>query len=277
MVYNNKFVAVIKCNGKILREVSTDNDVILPFGAEYSILLKNLDDRRATAEVSIDGVDVLDGRRLVIDANDDTELKGVMVNNAVKNAFKFIQKTKKIQDHRGDKIDDGFIRIKFGFERAMASTTTWNYISHPTVYRSFYSNTDIKYGGVYNEGPTCKGISSDATPKGFAGVANPMAQANITSNVTMDSLGPSEAPQAEEGITVPGSEMRQDFNSTYVGTIEDHGTIIIRLKGTDKVDEPVKMPLFVSTKFECPTCGTKSRHGVKFCPECGTNIQVKIR
>jgi len=129
MVYSKKFVAVIKCNGKILREVSQENDVILPFGAEYSILLKNLDNRRAVVEISIDGEDVLDGRRIVIDGNDDTELKGVMVNNAVKNAFKFIQKTKKIQDHRGDKIDDGFIRIKFGFEKIVdyTLTTDWHY------------------------------------------------------------------------------------------------------------------------------------------------------
>ncbi len=267
MVYNNNFVAVIKCNGKILREVSNENDVILPFGAEYSILLKNLDNRRAVAEVSIDGTDVLDGRRLVIDANDDTELKGVMVNNAVKNAFKFIQKTKKIQDHRGDKIDDGFIRVKFGFERQLSSTTTWTY---PTVYRSFdttnvYSNHEVKYGGCSNDMNAVRSI---------VGQSDPMASANISSNVTMDSLGPSEAPQIEEGITVPGSELKQDFNSTYVGTIEDHGTIIIRLKGTDKIDEPVKTPLFVSTKKECPTCGTKSRYGTKFCPECGTNLQA---
>jgi len=268
MVYSNKFVAVIKCNGKILREVSKENDVILPFGAEYSILLKNLDNRRAVAEVSIDGTDVLDGRRLVIDANDDTELKGVMINNAVKHAFKFIQKTEKIQDHRGDKIDDGFIRIKFGFERQIDYTTTWNTTyTYPTVYRSFYHQSDIKYGD-FNEGPTCKGI---------VGSSEPMASTNISSNVTMDSLGPSEVPQADEGITVQGSELKQDFNSTHVGTIEDHGTIIIRLKGTDKIDVPVKVPLFVSTKFECPTCGTKSRHGVKFCPECGTNIQVTVR
>lgn len=264
MVYNNNFVAVIKCNGKILREVSQEN-VILPFGAEYSILLKNLDNRRAVAEVSIDGTDVLDGRRLVIDANDDTELKGVMVNNAVKNAFKFIQKTEKIQDHRGDKIDDGFIRIKFGFERLVSYTTTWTTPTYPKVYRSFYSNTDIKYSGCQNDMGTAKGI---------VGQSEPVACANISSNVTMDSLGPCEAPQAEEGITVPGSELKQDFNSTHVGTIEDHGVIIIRLKGTDKTYAPVKTPLFVSTKKECPTCGTKSRHGVKFCPDCGTNIQA---
>jgi len=264
MVYSNKFVAVIKCNGKILREVSQENDVILPFGAEYSILLKNLDTRRAVVEVSIDGTDVLDGRKLVIDANDNTELKGVMVNNAVKNAFKFIQKTKKIQDHRGDKIDDGFIRIKFGFERAVDYTWITNY-TYPTVYRSsFYSNQDVQYGGILNEGPTCKGIT---------GQPEPLASSTISSSVTADSLGACEVPQAEEGITVPGSELKQDFNSTHVGTIEDHGVIIIRLKGTDKT-EPVKTPIFVSTKSECPTCGTRSRYGTKFCSECGTNIQV---
>jgi len=218
MVYSKKFVAVIKCNGKILRETSKDNDVILPFGAEYSILLKNLDHRRAVAEVSIDGVDVL--------------------------------------------VDDGFIRIKFGFERQLESTTTWitNH-TYPTVYRSFYHESDIKYGG-FNVGPTC------------GDNIEPLATANIESNVTMDSLGASAVPQVEEGITVPGSELSQDFNSTHVGTIENHDTIIIRLKGTDKIDVPVRTPLFVSTKKECPTCGTKSRYGTKFCNECGTNIQA---
>jgi hypothetical protein len=267
MVYNNKFVAVVSCNGKILREVSSDNDVILPFGAEYSLIFKNLDDRRAVVEVSIDGVDVLDNRRIVVDANSSTELKGIMKGSTVKNAFKFIQKTEKIQDHRGDKIDDGFIRIKFGFERKIEKTIT--YSAFPNVYRStevrsFYydssNSSDVKYGGRSNE----RGISSNAEP---------MASTTISSSVTMDSLGPSQAPKAEEGITVPGSELKQDFSNTYVGSIEDHGTIVLRLKGTDK-SEPVKTPIFVSTKKECPTCGTKSKHGTNFCPDCGTNLQA---
>lgn len=262
MVYSKKFVVVIKCNGKILREVNNENEVILPFGAEYSILLKNLDNRRAVAEISIDGNDVLDGRRLVINANEETELKGVMINSVVKNAFKFIQKTKKIQDHRGDKIDDGLIRIKFGFEREILSSYTTTY-TYPTVYRSFYHHTDV-YGGVLNE----------SSSKGITGQSEPMAQANISSSVTMDSLSPSVVPQVDEGITVPGSELKQDFNSTYVGTIEDHGTIIIQLKGMDSKDEPIRTPIFVSTKLECPTCGTKSRYGTKFCSDCGTNLQA---
>lgn len=252
MVYNKKFVAVIKCNDKILRETS-ENVVILPFGAEYSILLKNLDHRRAVAEVSIDGKDVLDGRRLVIDANDETELKGIMIDNVVKNAFKFIQKTKKIQDHRGDKIDDGMIRIKFGFE------TQFNYnwykpTFYNTSYRSFYSSDAVNQPLA---GSSIRGVSDQT----------------ITSSICADSLESSQ-PKHEEGITVPGSEMNQKFNTTTVGSIEDHETIVIRLKGTDGKDEPIKTPIFVSTKLECPTCGTKSRYGTKFCSDCGTNLQA---
>jgi len=256
MVYSKKFVAVIKCNGKILREVN-ENEVILPFGAEYSILLKNLDNRRSVVNVTIDGSDVLNGRRLVIDANKESELKGVMINNSVRNAFKFIQKTKKIQDHRGDKIDDGLIRIKFGFERPVLSTTYTDY-TYPTVYRSFSNHSSDVYGNVFN--------SSVSEGRGISG---PVSQAN---SVVMDSL--SSVPQVDEGITVPGSELRQDFNTTYVGSIEDYGTIILQLKGTDVKEEPVKTPIFVSTKLECPTCGTKSRYGTKFCSECGTNLQA---
>ena len=40
MMYHKKLVASIRTNGKILREFK--DTVYLPFGSEYSILLKNL-------------------------------------------------------------------------------------------------------------------------------------------------------------------------------------------------------------------------------------------
>ncbi len=45
MTYKENFVLVVKCKGEILRE--RDGIVTLPFGSEYSILMKNLDHRRA--------------------------------------------------------------------------------------------------------------------------------------------------------------------------------------------------------------------------------------
>lgn len=40
MVYSNQLVAAVKCKGKIMREKK--GNIFLPFGSEYSILIKNL-------------------------------------------------------------------------------------------------------------------------------------------------------------------------------------------------------------------------------------------
>ena len=107
MTYNQKLVAVVKVNGKVLRD--TDDVIRLPFGSEYEIYLKNLNSQRAVVNISIDGQDVLDGNRLVIDPNTEYALEGFMKDRKVRNKFKFINKTKEIADYRGDNVDDGII------------------------------------------------------------------------------------------------------------------------------------------------------------------------
>ena len=52
-MYNNQLVASLKANGKILREFK--DTVYIPFGSEYSFLLKNLNTTRALVNVFIDG------------------------------------------------------------------------------------------------------------------------------------------------------------------------------------------------------------------------------
>ena len=115
MTYADKFVAEVKQGGKILRV--KDGAVFLPFGSEYSILLKNLNSKRASVKVSIDGEDVLDNHSLVLDVNASTELQGFLRGNVARNRFRFINKTKEISEHRGDRADDGLIRIEFAFEK----------------------------------------------------------------------------------------------------------------------------------------------------------------
>ena len=58
MVYQDKFVVSVKVNGKVLREHDKDH-VYLPFGSEYSILLKNLESRKALVTINIDGKNAL--------------------------------------------------------------------------------------------------------------------------------------------------------------------------------------------------------------------------
>ena len=178
MVFYQNLVAVIKVNGKILREI--DNVVTLPFKSEYEIMIKNLDNRRVAIKISIDDNDVLDHNKLIISANSEFILRGFMKGNRVTNRFKFIEKTQEIADYRGDKIDDGIIRIEYAFEECeyyvyphFATTTTGSYISPNTANASNI---------------LCSANCSNI-------------QSSYTSNNT-------------DGITVKGSEVNQNFESS---------------------------------------------------------------
>ena len=238
MVYKQKFVAAVKVDGKILREV--DDTVSLPFNSEYSILLKNLETRNALVSISIDGKDVNYGHALILQPNREFDLLGAIQGGQVRNRFKFIQKTKKIQDHRGDRIDDGIIRIEFAFEKLVAVTTS--------VYH-YYPPILGKRGLNDYWSTTCGNISThDETPRALF--------TNCVANL----------PQQNEGITVEGSEVRQDFTYSSIGELDKEEVIILRMIG---IEGPA---LTTKTKLVCNSCGTRSKSYVKFCPECGTYL-----
>ena len=76
MVFKKNFVAVVKVGGKIMRE--DNGEVKIPFGSEYTILLKSKDTRKAVVSIEIDGQDVLDRKQLIVYPNSDSELQGFM-------------------------------------------------------------------------------------------------------------------------------------------------------------------------------------------------------
>ena len=92
----------------------------------------------------------------------------------------------------------------------------------------------------------------------------------------MDSLYttiPSSAPLPDEGITVKGSQVNQNFNYGNIGPLENSSRVIIlKLIGT-KGGEIVEKPLTIQSRKECPTCGKKSKSHVNFCPGCGTFLE----
>jgi len=263
MVYQNKLVVVVKCNGRVLREQG--EFVTLPFGSEYSLLFKNLNSQRCVIEVEIDGVDVLDGNQIVISANSENEIKGFMKGSNVTNAFKFIQKTQEIADHRGDKIDDGFIRISYQFEEVV-QTFYRNTIIHDHHHVDHHHNIFHTSTPVYG---TCRGITGQSV--GSSQLSHE-PRATAESSVVMDSLDASyELPDIslDEGVTVKGSEQEQKFKSTSVGSLTSVETLIIRLKGTTSKGK-VHTPITIQTKLICETCGKSSKSSIKFCPDCGT-------
>lgn len=278
MVYNASLVAVVKCNGKILRE---NKDIVsLPFNSEYSILIKNLNSKRCLVNISIDGKDALDSNSIIIDGNDETEIKGFMVGNKVKNRFKFIEKSKQISDYRGDRIDDGIIRIEYWFEKEIMK----QYIFHPIHYY-YYPYYPIICGNGsafnnYNESlqfsspiSSTENNASNWTISSSGATLN--ANASYNSSINYCSSTPIKESLVNEGITVKGTEISQNYNYGSIGILEENSKVIIlKLTGTN-IDsgKVIDNPITVQTKKVCPTCGKKSKSNIKFCGSCGTFLE----
>lgn len=281
MTYKDHFVVEVKCGGKILRII--DGAVHLPFGSEYSLLFKNLNTKRVAVKVSIDGQDTLDNNRLIINPNETTELEGFMKYNTIRNAFKYIQKTKQIQDHRGDKLDDGLVRVEFAFEKPAPEHIMKTIIhevhhypnrpSYPYYPYYWYDSPNWTYGGsLAND---IKGISSNVSEKMTGGCTGQMVgevQSVFNCSVTAQELSIQSEPAKDEGITVQGREIYRQLNYTSIGELEQAEVIIIQLKGSGDTGVMVEKPITVQTRLVCKTCGVSSPSNNKYCPNCGTHL-----
>ncbi len=278
MVYKERFIAVVKVNGSILRERGESRDeVYIPFGSEYSLLLKNKESRKAQVQVQIDGVDVLGGNSLVLEPFQEMELERFLdsCNMSQGNKFKFIQKTQQIVEHRGDKIDDGFITVIFQFEAEKPEKKIVEEHHHHTyhdhypwrVYPTYYSSNPVFTSGL---------TRGSCTGENLGGVFSSNISSNISDSIQVNSCNFADIKQApiidqDEGITVKGSISNQQFRYAYIGRLEENShTINIRLKGTKSNGVVVDQPITVKTKLECKTCGKKSNSNEKFCSNCGT-------
>ena len=255
MMYKKNFVAVVKCNGSILRE-REGGTVRLPFGSTYSILLKNKHSRKASVSIEVDGKDVLNGHRLIMEPNSTEEIRGFMRNMRKTNRFKFINKTEQIQRYRGDRLDDGLVRVSYRFEKEpdpivyhtyLNDSKPWNYGG--TAGRSSYSDNSVR---AYFS-------SCDAGPVGATKCKSIPAAASV--------------PLAEEGITVKGQKINQGYVYGSIGPLErSSNVIILHLKGLTKSKKRINIPITVKTRFACEVCGKRSKSTAKYCSRCGNYL-----
>lgn len=306
-MYNNKLVVAVKTNGKVLRE---DKDtVFLPFGSEYSLLLKNLNSVRALLSIEIDGTNVLDGEKLVINANGEIDLQRFMKNGNKDqgNRFKFIERTAGIEQHRGVGAIDGIVRVTFQFEKRKALPVPEKVIEHhyhydywgPRYFARYPLLGGITYGSAKSFDGDSYGMLSNATQATLtstsisgatsklsaevATASNAAAKESMMMNVSSNAASPlrsrslakaAEAPANDVGITVAGSISEQKFQTVDEFEVEtEEHVIILNLKGqteTAKVEKAVT----VQTKLKCGTCGTVNKSNSKFCRQCGTSLHV---
>lgn len=269
MVFNANLVAVIKSNGKVLRETGkdTNNFVHMPFGNEYSILLKNLNTVKALVDVEIDGRTAING--LIIQPNSSVELERFFEDNMNKgHRFKFIEKNEDIKNFRSDKVEDGIIRISYKFEKTINKTLNEIYgESFRLGPDKWWEDRIDKFNTRWRERiGTGNFIGDNTYYSSFMGstvAGNPTVTRSLNVNKVVN----------EDGITVEGSESNQSFVHGNFGVPEDEEHVInIQLKGHFPNEGEVKEPLTVDKKIQCKYCGRRYKSSCKYCSNCGAHL-----
>ena len=284
MVYRDDFAVAVVTHGDIAREQKTSGDTVvkLPFGTDYGLRFKNLHGTRAVLGVTIDGKDVMDGEELVIAPNSSADLRGFMENGSVRKAFRFIKKTEKISKHRGDRIDDGLIRVEWRFEVPPPQEPIhihhpihhyydqWHPRPRPYPYPHPWHNPwergDVVYGNSRGSGSSSLGSLDDVSLCSSnigedKACASQSFEKNITANAHID------------GITVEGEDRNQNFHYASVGQLEQQRhVVVIHLQGKASDGVLVREPVLVRSKINCSTCGTKNDSRNRFCVDCGTSL-----
>ena len=303
MMYESKLVASLKANGKILREFK--DTVYIPFGSEYSFLLKNLNTVRALVNVFIDGEDMTPGG-LVLNAGQEVDLERSIKGGNLRegNRFKFIERTSAIENGpRGVKLEDGIVRIEFQFEKPPLRVSELPDWQRKTIFGPMYGNhggivgsagtgeypnsvdkfsntfgtySQVNVNGIlrgvdYSAGESMKASATSAINSTLQAMNISTASAH-EGQATMDSY---VAPMNDVGITVPGSKSTQSFTTTYMNAMEpEKHTIVLKLLGETPDNQPVIKPVTTKHKPKCVTCGKQNKATAKFCTECGTALEI---
>ena len=297
MMYQSKLVASLKANGKILREFK--DTVYIPFGSEYSFLLKNLHTTRAVVNIFIDGDNIVEGG-LVINAGQEVNLERYIKNGNLTegNRFKFIERTAAIEDGpRGVKLEDGLVRIEFQFEKPPMRVSDLPEWQKRSIFGPMFgdhggivgSSNTSEYPGTTDKFSKSMGTYSQVNVNGMLrGVdfSQNGAAMQASASAAIDKVVPHATElhdgmatmdwcQNEVGITVPGSKSTQKFQTTYMNAMEaEKHSMVIKLLGETPDNKPVLKPVTVERKPECVTCGKKNKAHAKFCTECGTALEI---
>ncbi len=296
-MYESKMAAAIKVNGKVLREFK--DTVYIPFGSEYSFLLKNLHTTRALVNIFIDGDNVVEGG-LVLDPGREVDLERYIKNGNLTegNRFKFIERTTAIENGpRGVKLEDGLIRIEFQYEQPRpvinVNQIFGGQFPHypPGVRSSEYPGVTDKYsknvnaGWITASGATYSQVNVNGALRGVDYSANGAAmQASASAAINKvapqatefhDGMATMDWCANETGITVPGSKSEQKFQTTTVGALDPTvHSIVLHIVGDLGHNKPIQNPVTVKHKPKCVTCGKQNRAHAKFCVECGTALEI---
>lgn len=262
-MYKDKFILAIKHNNKILRE--TKNIVQLPFNSEYSLLLKNENNRRALIKIKIDSQDVLYGSEIVLDANSETTIERFLQNTEYGNRFKFVKLSdKKVSDK--DNPENGLVEVDFWLESEQKIEKFfpwWPHDENPYWPRPINPLKKREYDNDYEPFKITWFSPSINVSKTYS------VNSVLCSSIQSQNLSNINS-QENLGATIEGSKSNQKFQDVFTREkdLSTHIQIRLWLRATEN-------PLYVEdtkNKF-CSQCGKKLQYKDKFCSQCGINVE----
>ena len=256
-MYGNKLAAAIKVGNKVLREFK--DTIYIPFGAEYTILVKNLETKRAIVNVYVDGENVVPGG-LVLNAGQEVDLERSIKNGNLTegNRFKFIERTGAVEQHRGIKLEDGLVRIEYQFEKVQPQIR-WD------DYKTFNDQIPKWPYTTYSTNSTLRSMNISGSTGDIVACAS---TTNVHDGVTCNYV-------SDVGITVPGSKSEQKFSvASWFPTEAEKHNLVFKLVGDLGNNKPVEKPVTVNHKPKCTTCGHTNKATAKFCNKCGAALVI---
>lgn len=293
-MHKSNFVAAVKCNDQVLREIS-GREVRLPFNSEYSLLLKNKNSRRAIVEIKVDSKVVFS--ELIIPAFGETELERFQDQSK---KFKFVKlESEGVSDKENP--ENGLVEVDFWLEEEPVKEiikevirevpvwprpwTPWyprpywekpwyQYYPdqyHPDDYRITFCNTagGNDTGSYKSESNlTIKVMNCSDNLSEQSNMGTTKLSANVNS-VSFPDGSQIPSDEGKAGATVEGDVSSQRFTSVYFRgkDLSTYTQIKIWLRATDK-------PITVQdTKIVyCSQCGSKCKHTDNFCHKCASEL-----
>jgi hypothetical protein len=279
MMYHKNLAVCIKTGGKVLREEG--DRVTLPFGSEYSILLKNMNSVRLEMKISIDGQDVSEGHKFIMQPDSGFEIERFVKSLDRGNRFKFIERTQVVEEGRGIKAEDGLVRVEYWKEKTTPAPI-YQSIVHVPYYPTHWSNHWPVYiwptwsGSSIGTGNMSTDERHLCVTLNCNNVQSVGSDKELSGSVLRCSMASGLPVANAAGITAPGSESSQKFHSTFGFPVEDHSEVIVlQLTGRrSNSKDRVEIPVTVDLKPICSICKKVGKASSKFCSRCGASLEI---
>ena len=144
-MYNDGFVIAVKVGDRFVEERS-NGTFVMPFDSEYSIRLKNRNSRKAIARVYIDGEEVNELGKFILDANATLDLERFVSSLDAGNKFRFVPlSNSKVKDKNNG--ENGVIEARFQLVKSVEKPIIYEEHHHHHHDRLGTGQGRGRYGG----------------------------------------------------------------------------------------------------------------------------------